>query len=97
MIGNEGLTSHGTQKNLIGYCYDSNLTGPNHSCGTDNIFVNAVIDSNLELARRYNSNGANIAKGPKGVICICPTVSAQQGENSFQIFTPSSKLELSKC
>ena len=66
MIGNEGLTSHGTQKNLIGYCYDSNLIGPNDSCGTDNIFINAVIDSNLELARRYNSNGLNIAKGPKG-------------------------------
>ena len=63
MLNNEGLTSHGTQKNLIGYCYDiSNL----NDCRTDNIFLNAVIDSNLELARRNNSNGLNIGKGAKG-------------------------------
>ena len=66
VIGNEGITSHGTQKNLIGYCYDRDLEAPNHSCGTNHVHINTVINSNLELARRYNSNGVNIGKGDKG-------------------------------
>ena len=66
VIGNEGITSHGTQKNLIGYCYDRDLDSPDHSCGTNHIHINAVINSNLELARRYNSNGLNIGKEDKG-------------------------------
>ena len=67
VIGNEGLTSHGTQKNLIGYCYDKELKdGSDHSCSTDHVYINTVINSNLELARRYNSNGLNIGKGDKG-------------------------------
>ena len=44
MIGNEGITSHGTQKNLIGYCYDTDLEGHyDHSCGTNQIRINTII------------------------------------------------------
>ena len=66
MIGNKGITSHGKQKNLIGYCYDRDLEASDHSCRTDHVYINAVINSNLEATRRYNSNGLNIGKGDKG-------------------------------
>ena len=68
MIGNEGITSHGTQKNLIGYCYDTDLEGHyDHSCGTNQIRINTIINSNVEIARRYNSNDpSNMRKGNKG-------------------------------
>jgi hypothetical protein len=59
MIGNEGITSHGTQKLLIGYCYDTDLEGPDHSCGTNHININTIINSNVEVSRRYNSNDPN--------------------------------------
>ena len=66
MISNEGLTSHGTQKNLIGYCYDRELDTPHPSCSTNHVFINTAINSNSELARRYSSNGLNIGKADKG-------------------------------
>ena len=73
MIGNEGLTSHGTQKNLIGYCYDKDIDQPGHnSCGTNHVNINTVVNSNFEDTQtsRYNSNGLNIGKGDKGFTIV---------------------------
>ena len=73
MIGNEGLTSHGTQKNLIGYCYDKDIDQSGHnSCGTNHVNINTVVNSNFEDTQtsRYNSNGLNIGKGDKGFTIV---------------------------
>lgn len=56
----ERLNSHGTRQKLIGYCYDDH-TG--HSCESKNFFLNVVIDSNLDLSRRYSLTSGRAHRG----------------------------------
>jgi hypothetical protein len=50
-VANDRLTTHGSNQNLFGYCYDEN--GKAKSCEATSVFLNVAIDADVDLTRQY--------------------------------------------
>ena len=50
-VSNDRLTTHGSNQNLFGYCYDEN--GKSKSFEASSVFINVAVDADMDLSRQY--------------------------------------------
>jgi len=63
-VANDRLTTHGSNQNLFGYCYDDN--GKAKSCEATSVFVNVAIDADEEMTKQY---GLHLVNKIKNMFC----------------------------